>query len=73
MSGVSAGGPAAKAGLQVGDVIVAVDGKATLTSDALGTVLAGLKPGQTVKLTVQRQSGARASVGLKLGELPGTA
>ncbi len=73
VNGVSAGGPAAKAGLQVGDVIVAADGRATLTSDALGTVLAGLKPGQTIKLTVQRQSGARVAIGLKLGELPGTA
>src|SRR5437588_1514917 len=37
---VSAGSPAAKAGLKAGDVVVAVDGKATTTSDELGTLLA---------------------------------
>ena len=55
---VTAGGPAAKAGLKVGDVITAVDGKPTPTSDDLGTVLAGFKPGQTVTLKIVHQSGA---------------
>src|SRR5215831_6797397 len=55
---VSAGSPAAKAG----DVIVAVDGKPTPTSDDLGTLLATYKPGQTVTLKIQHQSGATATV-----------
>jgi S1-C subfamily serine protease len=69
---VSAGSPAAKAGLKAGDVIVALDGKPTTTSDDLGTVLAEHKPGQTVTLKVQRQSGTTAQVKVTLGEYPGT-
>jgi S1-C subfamily serine protease len=68
---VTAGSPAAKAGLKAGDVIVAIDGKATPTSDDLGTVLAGDKPGQKVTLKVVRQSGARTQVEVTLGEYPG--
>jgi putative serine protease PepD len=70
---VSAGSPAAKAGLKVGDVITAVNGKPTPTSDDLGTVLAGHKPGQTVTLKVTHQSGASDLVKVTLGEYPGTA
>lgn len=68
---VSAGSPAAKAGLRAGDVIVAVDGKPTTTSDELGTVLAGFKPGQTVTLKIVHQSGAQATLKVTLGEYPG--
>jgi putative serine protease PepD len=69
---VSAGSPASKAGLVVGDVITAVNGKATPTSDELGSVLAGLKPGQTVQLRIMHQEGTTTTVSLTLGELPGT-
>ena len=37
-------------------------------SSTLGTVLAGLKPGQTVKVTVAHQSGTTETVNLTLGE-----
>ena len=70
---VSAGSPAAKAGLKVGDVITAVDGKATPTSDDLGTVLAAHRPGQTITLKVTHQNGATDEVEVTLGEYPGTA
>jgi putative serine protease PepD len=67
---VEAGGPAARAGLQAGDVITALNGQATPSSDDLGQVLAGLKPGQTVQLKVMRQTGATATLSVTLGELP---
>jgi putative serine protease PepD len=66
------GGPAARAGLKVGDVIQSVDGKATPTSDELGSVLASYKPGQTVTLKVVHQSGSTDLVKATLGEYPGT-
>jgi putative serine protease PepD len=66
------GGPAARAGLKVGDVIQSVDGKATATSDELGSVLATYKPGQTVSLKVVHQSGSTDLVKATLGEYPGT-
>ncbi len=69
---VSAGSPAAKAGLKAGDVILTVNGKATPTSDDLGTVLAGYKPGQTVTLKITHQSGTTDLVKVTLGEFPGT-
>ena len=68
---VTAGSPAAKAGLKAGDVILSVDGKSTTTSDELGTVLAGFKPGQTVTLKIAHQSGATDLVKVTLGEYPG--
>jgi len=68
---VSAGSPAAKAGVKAGDVIVAVDGTPTPTSDDLGTLLAAHKPGQTVTLKVVRQSGATTQIKVTLGEYPG--
>jgi putative serine protease PepD len=69
---VTAGGPAAKAGLKVGDVITAIDGKPTPTSDDLGTVLAAFKPGRTVTLKVTHQSGATDQIKVTLGQYPGT-
>jgi putative serine protease PepD len=69
---VTAGGPAADAGLKAGDVITAIDGKPTPSADDLGTVLAGFKPGQTVTLKVTRQSGATDQIQVTLGQYPGT-
>ena len=70
VSAVSAGGPAAKAGLKVGDVIVAVNGSPTPGSSDLGTVLAGLKPGQTATVKYMNQAGAAGTVKVTLGEFP---
>jgi putative serine protease PepD len=67
---VTAGTPASKAGIRVGDVITAVNGTPTPTSDDLGSVLAGLRPGQTAKVSVTRQDGTRATINVTLGELP---
>jgi putative serine protease PepD len=70
---ITAGGPADKAGLKVGDVILAIDGKPTQTSNDLATILAGYKPGQTVTLKIAHQSGAQATLKLTLGQYPGGA
>jgi putative serine protease PepD len=69
---VTAGGPAAQAGIHIGDVIVSVDGKPTLTTALLSAVLAELKPGQTVPVGVLGQNGAKTSVQLTLGTYPGS-
>jgi S1-C subfamily serine protease len=64
------GGPAAKAGIVAGDFITAVNGTPTPTSGQLGTVLASLKPGQTVKVSITHQDQSTAAVNVTLGELP---
>src|SRR5438093_7626577 len=68
---VSNGSPAAKAGLKAGDVILSLNGRPTRTSDDLGTVLAGFKPGHTVSLKIVHQSGTTDLVKVTLGEYPG--
>jgi putative serine protease PepD len=70
VSAVTAGSAAARAGIAVGDVITAVDGKPTATSTDLGAVLAGLHPGQTVKVALTRQSGTKTTVDVTLGQYP---
>jgi S1-C subfamily serine protease len=69
---VTAGGAAARAGIRVGDVIVSVNGVQTPTSDALVSVLAELKPGQTVPVVVRHQNGAKATLRVTLGTFPGS-
>jgi S1-C subfamily serine protease len=71
VASVSGGGPAAGAGIRAGDLIVSVDGKHTATVASLSEVLAGLKPGQTVPVVVTTQNGAKTTVQVTLGTLPG--
>jgi S1-C subfamily serine protease len=72
IAAVTPGGPAAKAGLQPGDVITAVNGAATRDSQALAAVLAGLQPGQQVTVSVTKADGSTSTVTLTLGRLPGS-
>jgi putative serine protease PepD len=66
------GGPAANAGLQTGDVIRSVAGRATPTADELSSVLATLKPGQKVTVVVVHQSGQTEKLQVTLGSYPGS-
>lgn len=68
------GSPAAGLhGLQRGDAIVAVDGKAVQSVTALTGFLAAHHPGQRVTLTVRHVDGARTTSPLVLGHAPGRA
>jgi len=66
---VQAGSPAATAGIQIGDVIVNVDGFDIYNPDELLARLVLHKPGDQVALTVIR-GGQNVSVPLTLGEAP---
>jgi S1-C subfamily serine protease len=69
---VTAGGPAAKAGLVPGDVITSVNGQQTPTIDDLTSAVSEFKPGRTVVLAVVTQHGAHKTLHLTLGTFPGT-
>lgn len=68
---VTAGGPAASAGIVAGESIISVDGQKTATTSDLGNVLAGLRPGQKVSIELVRQDGSHVTVSATLGEYPG--
>ncbi|MBR0952227.1 Do family serine endopeptidase [Bradyrhizobium canariense] len=63
------GSPAAKAGIEAGDVITAVNGTAIKDSRDLARTIATQAPGTSVKLDVVHK-GDRKTVTLALGELP---
>jgi putative serine protease PepD len=69
---VTAGGPAAKAGLAAGDVITSMDGRPTPETSALTAVLAGHAPGQRVPVTVAHARGGTGTATVILGALPGS-
>ena len=63
------GSPAANAGLQAGDVVTAVDGNAVQSADDLASALRAHKPGDSVRLQVERQ-GSQATVRVTLAARP---
>lgn len=63
------GGPAAKAGVQAGDVITGVDGRRAATVDDIANALAAERPGQRIELELNGPNGARSAT-VTLGELP---
>jgi putative serine protease PepD len=65
---VEPGGPAAAAGLRPGDVVTAVNGKATPSLQVGETMLTGYKPGTKITLTVVR-NGSSMNLSATLGSL----
>jgi C-terminal processing protease CtpA/Prc len=55
VNAVSPGGAAAEAGVQAGDVIVAIDAKPVATGRDLVTAMKGVEPGQKVALDLRRE------------------
>ena len=68
---VQPGGPAARAGIHDGELITVADGAATPDQASLADVLAGLDPGQHVTAAVAAPDGAKQTVRVTLGQLPG--
>jgi serine protease Do len=61
--------PAKAAGIEAGDIIVAVDGKPVEYVGQLQQVIGFRKPGEVVKVEVARKGGVRKTVDVKLQEL----
>jgi serine protease Do len=66
-----ANGPAAKAGIESGDVITAVNGETVKDARELARTIGGIPPGSAVKLNVLHK-GADKVINLTLGTLPNT-
>ncbi|AOE86860.1 DegQ family serine endoprotease [Pseudomonas sp. TCU-HL1] len=66
---VQEGGPAAKGGLQVGDVILSMNGQPIVVSADLPHLVGNLKPGSKIKLEVVR-GGSRKTLDMAIGALP---
>ncbi|WP_075879134.1 S1C family serine protease [Vreelandella massiliensis] len=69
IAGVIQGGPADKAGLQPGDVLLAVDGQPVLDARATMSDIAAIEPGTKLPLTIVR-GGEVMDVTLEVGERP---
>jgi serine protease Do len=64
-------GPAAKAGIEAGDIITAVNGETVKDARELARTIGGLAPGAAVKLNVLHK-GEDKVINLTLGQLPNT-
>ncbi|MGE0401733.1 MAG: trypsin-like peptidase domain-containing protein [Kofleriaceae bacterium] len=62
--------PAARAGLEEGDVITKINGAEIRSSDVFTRTIGGIKPGTVVELTVATQKNGTKTVKAKLDELP---
>jgi serine protease Do len=70
VQGLTPGGPAEKAGVRRGDIIVKVDGKTITTSRDVQRQVLQRRVGDTVALEVWRE-GKQVNLSSKAGELPG--
>jgi serine protease Do len=67
VGGIEPGGPAALAGVVVGDVIVSFDGRKVIASSELPRIVAAVRPGDEVGMVVVREGRERA-LQITLGE-----
>jgi putative serine protease PepD len=72
VAAVSAGGPAANAGVRVGDVITSVGGEKVSTPDDVAAAIQDKRPGESVAVQVER-GGSAQTVNVTLAERPANA
>ena len=69
VNAVEKGGPAEKAGVEAGDIIMKFDGKAVSSSNELPRIVGGTKPGSRASVEVWRK-GTTREITVTVGELP---
>jgi serine protease Do len=69
VNAVEKGGPAEKAGVETGDIILKFDGKDVAASTDLPRIVAATRPGSKVSMQVWRK-GARRDMSVTVGEIP---
>jgi putative serine protease PepD len=72
VASVSAGGPAASAGLQAGDVIVSVGGARVNDPDDVSAAIQDRRPGERLEIEIRR-GGGNQTLDVTLGERPANA
>ncbi len=65
---VSPGGPAERAGIQPGDIIVAIDGRPVTAADELIVAIRARAPGDSVALTIRADGGEERDIRVVLDE-----
>lgn len=69
VASIEKGSPADKAGIEVGDIILKLDGKNIQNSSDLPLLVAAIKPGTKVKLQIWRKKASK-DMDIVVGELP---
>ncbi len=69
IAGVLKGGPADKAGMRPGDILISVDGKPVTDTTDMLNLIAQLKPGSTAKMMVMRKN-QEAALNVTVGTRP---
>ncbi len=68
VNGVEKDGPAAKAGVEVGDIILKADGRDVKNSTELPRIITAVRPGTKIAMTVWRK-GAQKEIEVVVGEM----
>jgi S1-C subfamily serine protease len=69
VGGIDAGSPAAQAHVELGDLLLTLDGEPAESVNGLARRIAGTNPGQTVVLEVLR-GGKPLTINVQIGERP---
>jgi len=68
VNGIEKDGPAAKAGVEIGDIIVKADGKEVRSSNELPRIITAVRPGNKISVTVFRK-GATKDLTITVAEM----
>ena len=68
VNGVEKDAPASKAGIEIGDIIIKVDGRDVKTSNELPRIISAVRPGTKINLTVWRK-GAQKEYAVTVAEM----